>query len=179
MLLASGIPLDPRKRRSCAFTLVEIMVVVVIIGLLAAMVLPTYRIVTLRSKASTVVNDLRTFSTALITYNLQSGTWPAYVGPGQIPVDANGQPLGLPIAFTVKTPMGGLYTWNYADLSNPSPNVDGVPCRVAITIETVGDNAISDDADLWSLIDQQIDDGDLSNGNVQRGSTSLVYILEK
>lgn len=65
--------LPARKHRLRAFTLIEIMVVVVIIGLLAAMALPIYRHITMRSKMTAVVNNFRSFSTALITYNLQNG----------------------------------------------------------------------------------------------------------
>jgi prepilin-type N-terminal cleavage/methylation domain-containing protein len=158
--------------RTRAFSLVEIMVVVVIIGLLAAMALPAYRQVTLRSKASAVGNDLRTFSTAFITYNLQNGKWPADGDPAVIPPEMVN---ALTNNFALKTPMGGVYKWNF-DVS-----ADGIPVKAAILIQTESaSNTVSDDADLWLMIDRQLDDGDLHTGNIQVGSTnSLVYIIEK
>jgi prepilin-type N-terminal cleavage/methylation domain-containing protein len=153
------------------FTLVEIMIVVVIIGLLAAMGLPTFRRVTMRSKASAVQNDLRTFSTAFITYNLQNGKWPLDEATGVIPTEMTG---AIPPAFTIKTPIGGNYKWCYN--SNP----DGVTCKSAIIIEGSTANPLSDDTEMRQLIDQQLDDGDLFGGNIVVGSTNaLVYILEK
>src|SRR3954463_10972974 len=93
-------------RRSRAFTLVEIMVVVVIIGLLAAASLPAYRLITLRSRAAGVVNDLRTFSTVFITYSIQNGGYPADGTLGVVPTQVAGQ---LPGNFTQRTPIGGSY----------------------------------------------------------------------
>src|SRR3954468_6599016 len=95
-------------RRSRAFTLVEIMVVVVIIGLLAAAALPAYRLITLRSRAASVVNDLRTFSTVFITYSLQNGGYPADGDPQVVPPEVAGQ---LPGNFIQRTPIGGVYKW--------------------------------------------------------------------
>ena len=159
------------KLRTRAFTLVEIMVVVVIIGLLAAMGLPALRRVTLRSKASAVQNDLRTFSTAFITFNLQNGHWPANGAPREIPAEIGN---ALTNNFTLKSPIGGYYKWNY-DVS-----ADGITAKAAIIIQSDTDSPVSDDAELRLLIDRQMDDGALDAGNIQVGSTaSLVYIIER
>lgn len=171
MMQSVLIPLGRSRHRIRAFTLVEIMVVVVIIGLLAAMGLPAYRRVTLRSKATAVQNDLRAFSTAFITYNLQNGRWPADLGPAQSPPELQN---ALPNNFTQKSPIGGFYKWNY-DVS-----ADGITAKAAIIIQSDTDNPVSDDEELRLLIDRQMDDGVLATGNIQVGSTnSLVYIIEK
>ena len=160
-----------RTPRTRAFTLVEVMVVVVIIGLLAAMSLPAYRRITMRSKTAAVVSDLRAFSTAFITYSLQNGKWPADGTPQEIPPEMSG---ALPSGFAGKSPIGGVYKWNY-DVS-----ADGITAKAAIIIESVGGEAISSDADLRDMIDAEMDDGDGDSGNVRVGSTkSLVYIIEK
>src|SRR5665213_2955015 len=74
-ILMQRLLIAPSRRapRNRGFTLVEIMVVVVIIGLLVAMALPAYRKITMRSKTAALVSDLRSYSTAFITYNLQNG----------------------------------------------------------------------------------------------------------
>ena len=147
------------------------MVVVVIIGLLAAAALPTYRRITLRSKATTVVNDLRTFSTVFITYSLQNGSWPADGSPQVVPPEVAGQ---LPANFIQKTPIGGYYKWNFG------VSADSVPAKAAIIIQADSGNPIIDDLDQLEMIDQLIDDGNLATGNLQLGSTnSVVFIIER
>jgi type II secretory pathway pseudopilin PulG len=151
--------------------LVEIMVVVVIIGLLAAASLPAYRLITLRSRAASVVNDLRTFSTVFITYSLQNGRYPDDGDPQVVPPQVAGQ---LPGNFSQRTPIGGVYKWNF-DIP-----ADGVPAKAAIIIQAVSGNALLDDLDQLETVDKQIDDGNLATGNMQLGSTnSLVFIIEK
>lgn len=162
---------DPLHHRLRAFTLVEVMVVVVIIGLLAAAALPTYRHITMRSKATSLENDLRQFSTAFITYNLQNGRWPADGDPQTAPPElAN----SLPPTFTAKAPIGGVYKWNF------DVPADGIACKAALIVQTAPGNPVSDDVDQLLMIDKQMDDGDLTTGLMQVGSTnSLVFIIEK
>lgn len=147
------------------------MVVVVIIGLLAAAALPAYRLITLRSKAASVVNDLRIFSTVFITYSLQNGRYPDDGDPQIVPPQVAGQ---LPGNFIQRTPIGGVYKWNF------DVPADGVTARAAIIIQADTGNPILDDLEQLEAVDKQIDDGNLATGNMQLGSTnSLVYIIER
>lgn len=162
--------LDRSPRSLRAFSLVEIMIAVVIIGLLTALVLPTYRRITMRAKATAVVNDLRAFSTAFITYNLQNGQWPADEAARVIPAEMTGS---LGASFELKSPIGGYYKWC------AGASADGIDANAALIIESDMSNPLSDDEDLRLLIDQQLDDGDLHTGLIQVGSTnSLVFIIE-
>jgi prepilin-type N-terminal cleavage/methylation domain-containing protein len=160
------------SRQVNAFTLVEIMVVVVIIGMLAAAGLPTYRHITMRSKATALENDLRQFSTALITYNLQNARWPADGEPQVPPPEVA---TALPNRFAIPTPIGGVYKWNF------DVPADGVPAKAAIVVQTMtGVPPLSDDEALFLMVDRQMDDGVLETGMIQVGSTnSLVFIIEK
>lgn len=61
------------NRVSPAFTLVEIMIVVVIIGLLAAMAIPGFQKVRTASQDKAVVNNARQLSAAADQYYLEQG----------------------------------------------------------------------------------------------------------
>ena len=154
-----------------AYTLVEVMVVVVIIGLLAAAGIPTYRHITMRAKVTALENDLRQFSTAIQTYTTQNGHWPADGDPQVVPPELVNS---LPPTFSNTTPIGGVYKWNY-DVS-----ADGITAKAALIVQTASGNPVSDDVELLTMFDKQMDDGDLTTGNIQVGSTnSLVFIIEK
>ncbi len=56
-----------------AFTLVEIMIVVVIIGLLAAMAIPAFQKVRASSQDKSILNNLRQLNSGAVTYYLERG----------------------------------------------------------------------------------------------------------
>ncbi len=61
-------------RSNKGFTLVEIMIVVVIIGLLAAMAIPAFQKVRAASQDKTVLNNMRQLGAAADQYFMEAGT---------------------------------------------------------------------------------------------------------
>lgn len=145
------------------FTLVEIMVVVVIIGFLAAMAIPAFQRVQRASKTARIVNDFRVFSQAFEIYNSQNGGWPPNASAGAVPAGMSGD-------FRVNvwqnpTIIGGSWNWDN--------NVSGLVAAISIQ------NFTADDSQL-TAIDAKLDDGDLTTGNVQKvGSNRLSFILQR
>ncbi|MDI1250814.1 MAG: prepilin-type N-terminal cleavage/methylation domain-containing protein [Lacunisphaera sp.] len=133
-------------RRIQAFTLVEIMIVVVIIGLLAAMAIPAFQRSRLRSQAARLTNDFRQIDSAFQRYLLENGTAPAAAGLGVVPTGMTGY---LPTAFTSTSPLGGNYQW-----SGPSAYV-------------VLRNSNATDT-IMQMVDTALDDGDLTTGEFQK-----------
>jgi prepilin-type N-terminal cleavage/methylation domain-containing protein len=155
-----------------AFSMVEMSVVVTLIGLMAAIAIPSYRHLTLRSKATAVVNDIRSFSTACITYSTQNGHWATATGvPGQPPpemLDA------ISSGFSRPTPIGGYYNWENNNSSH------GFHVTAALSIVSTGTSRMSDDVDLLQMINDDMEnDHDLHAGSVQVDATNnLVFVIE-
>jgi len=118
----------PKKRsklsRHGGFTLVELMLVLVILGILAGLVLPKFTGKTEFAKQTAARTQIATFDTALNTYEVDTGSYPSTqaglralvvqpsdVGSWRGPYLASDIPLD---------PWGHPYTYEYPGKLNPS-----------------------------------------------------------
>ena len=140
------------------------MIVAVIIGLLAAIAVPAFTRVIKKSQVTTVVNDLRQFSSAFEQYSLEYGAWPVNTDHQVVPLGMEGQ---LPAAAW-ETPIAGghVYDWD--------TNVSGVAASISLRPNN-GFNA----APLFLAIDQQIDDGDITTGRFFLNGDRFMLVLEQ
>ncbi len=123
------------------------MVVVVIIGLLAAMAMASFKRAQERSLASRMANDFRQYAAAFQQYNLSTGAWPAATTvAGDIPPNMAGF---LPTTYPQTSPMGGGYIWS------------GATARLRL-INTQATDAI------MQRVDALLDDGNLSSGDFSK-----------
>lgn len=122
------------------FTLVEIMIVVVIVGLLAAMAVPAFQRVRLGSRKSAVENFARQVSGALNQYVLEQGVSEAPISALTGSSYLKGNPLAalqdkgtglsmdgasLGTAGTVVLTAGGSFTLDFAG-AGPNDRVTGI-----------------------------------------------------
>jgi type IV pilus assembly protein PilA len=149
-------------RRAAGFTLVEIMVVVVIIGLLAVLALPAFSKSRQSSQNNRFISDLRVFAQAFENYSLMNGAWPPNAGSGTVPAGMAGDIRHA--NWTVPNSVGGLWNWDF--------NNSGVVAAIATTNVTASDLQMQ-------MIDKRIDDGDLTTGLFRKVGTRFIYIMEE
>lgn len=147
-------------RRKGGFTLIEIMIVVTIIGLLAALALPAWTIARRNSRASAFINDLRLGVEAAQRCAMEQGNWPAETATGVEPT--------LLVSYlrsdywTKPTPLGGQWDWEFAK--------SGCTAGLAVV------NPI--DPSIMLSVDEKYDDGNLTTGRFRSMSGGFIYILE-
>lgn len=65
-----------RRNRAAGFTLVELLLVLVILGTLAALVLPRFSGTSERARKTAAMTQISTFKTALNAYEVDNGSYP-------------------------------------------------------------------------------------------------------
>lgn len=144
--------------RDRAFTLVEVLIVVVILGILAAMVVPMAANASSDAQISATITEIKTLKELANRYHLETGEWPPDEGPGVVPAALLGSIQGS--EFSIGSPVGGVYDWD----------VGYGPFSVAMSI-----NDPSPPVDLWLQIDEIYDDGDLNTGQIRRHGNNLQF----
>lgn len=151
--------MEYRRSSRAGFTMVEIMVVVLIIGLLSVIAIPAYFQVKTASQATALANDLRNFASVFNIYATEEGMWPPDQSPGVTPPELAGQ---LP-RFDMETAIGGNYDWDMG--------VHGYTAAVSVFGSTSG-------PEVLARIDKILDDGIVTTGDVIVSGDRLSYILQ-
>ncbi len=131
--------------KSHGFTLVEMMIVVVIVGLLASFAIPAFRQANTKSINSRLMNDYRIHAEAFKRFALETGAYPPDGGFGSMPVGMNEY---LPATW-LDSPVGGQWIWDNNDW--------GVTAAISIRNGNVTSQQMTQ-------LDSQLDDGDLATG---------------
>jgi prepilin-type N-terminal cleavage/methylation domain-containing protein len=149
--------------RPFGFTLVEIMITVVIIGLLAAMAIPTVKRVQRRSRDARFISDIRTFAEAFEVYAMKTGAWPPDANRSVVPNGMSGEFRNAD--WTGRNSLGGVWDWDY--------KTNGITAAISTVEVTVDDQEMTQ-------IDAMFDDGNLAKGNFVKSATGRYsYILQK
>jgi prepilin-type N-terminal cleavage/methylation domain-containing protein len=109
-----------KNNRKAGFTLVEIMIVVAIIGLLAAIAIPNFIKARQSSQTNACINNLRQISGAIATWALENKK----VGSDTVAMTDIAGSSTLYIRETPACPAGGNYTLSTVD-TKPTCNISG------------------------------------------------------
>ena len=150
-----------------AFTLVEILIVVVILGILAAMVVPSVASAVEGSREQAFVSSVRSMYDGAVLYMSRTGLYLEDSSSGTIPA-------GLEEFIDVDdfeggTPIGGVWDFEY--------NSMGITSGFGVHFDGTGETR--DDA-YMTEIDALFDDGDLATGAFQQiANDRYYYIIEE
>lgn len=118
------------KERKSAFTLIELLIVVAIIAILAAIAVPNFLEAQVRAKVSRVKADSRSLAIAFESYRVDNTEYP----PGANQLLVNNNPPAVPPAG-VMTNAETKYGWIYHFLTSPIAYMSAIP-RDPFTIAT-------------------------------------------
>ena len=159
-----------KTRGSCTekrgFTLVEILIVVTILGILAAVVIPTFANTSSETQQKSFASCLKTFSEAALYYEAKMGEFPPDGSSGAVPegwedfIDEHRWVSG--------TPAGGVW----------DTEADGTGFRYAIGVHYHGSTAAANPGDAYmEEVDAIIDDGVLTTGCFRKIADDRYYII--
>jgi prepilin-type N-terminal cleavage/methylation domain-containing protein len=156
-------------RATRGFTLIEIMIVVLVIGILATLAPAALQRINLRARASAYLSDCRVFSAAFSQYAQETGGYPADSGPHFVPPAMTAY-LNRDKWMRI-TPLGGNYDWDNIDSWNAFP----AKLKAAISVS----GCTMSMAQLQQ-IDRWIDDGNTATGNfrVTNVGATVIYVIE-
>jgi prepilin-type N-terminal cleavage/methylation domain-containing protein len=155
-------PSRPDATRRPGFTLVELIAVIVVLAILAAVAVPRYFDYRLRAENNSTAWSIRVIARAAVSYRMSNADWPPGAAHATLPGQLNAY---LDRAqFAIRPPIGDNWVWNYW----PAGYV-GAPAGWAgvsvwpVTVSKMGQMA---------TIDAMIDDGILTSG---RMTNNLVH----
>ncbi len=137
----------PRPEPPAGFTLIELLIVVLIIGVLAAVAIPNMQSALLRARAAEAVGDLQAIRVATLNYLVDRGEWPEDDRVGNVPPGLEDY---LPNGFTFERER---YRLNYDNWSSHSPRF------IAVTVET------GDDPEFGDMVLAMLGSNAWSDGN--------------
>jgi prepilin-type N-terminal cleavage/methylation domain-containing protein len=155
-----------KKLQRSAFTLVEMMIAVSVIGLLVLITVPAAVRAKNRSSTIALINEIRTTSDAFLMYAQEKNGWPPTSGTfGVVPTGMN---VYMPKKSTwqANAPLGGLwYFWNVDPLG-----VNGWSSYIGV----YNSNYTTDQT---QLVDATLDDGNGNTGAIRQFSTWILIGL--
>ncbi len=157
----------PHIKSTHGFTLIELMILVAVLGILAALAVPKYLGIRDKAEATAAGTSMKAIADATKHYQAAHGEWPDDKNRRVLPPELSAY---LPMDEFENGPLGGV--WDYDDWRGAGYTAGGDEIGIAISI-------VEGDPDQYEAVDKVIDDGDLTTGVVRycESMPRLVYIL--
>lgn len=98
-------------KKQSGFTLVELMIVIIIIGIVASIAIPKFSAMKIKAHAARIISDFNMFQTALLSYHLDSGEYPRDRYPGRpVPELVDYLPKGF--SYDLRPELDVRYDWD-------------------------------------------------------------------
>jgi len=147
-----------------SFTLVELVIVVLILGVLAAVAAPRMIGVSANAKVQATIKELRGMEQAAMLYRAQTGEWPKDVPIGVFPPEFDG--MVTPREFSRTPTLGGEFDWN-----GPGSGVGEIGMSIAFPAAEFPET-------IAIAIDDAVDDGNLTTGVCRKRPASTFLFLQ-
>lgn len=145
-----------------AFTLVEVLIVVVILGILAAVVVPSFANATEPTRQTTFITNMKDFAESLQVYKIRNNEYPADTAAGEFPEGFD--EYVDPRDWVGETPIGGSWVTEDTDAGY----------GVGVHFDGTGETR---DEDYMLVIDEIFDDANLESGNFRTAGEGRYYLL--
>lgn len=150
------------RNRAPAFTLVEVMIVVAIIGLLAAIAVPNFIRARENAQNSRYSSDIQVATTAFIQYSFDTGHYPPDTTPGVMP-DGMADYLKR-VHWDRPDVLGGQWDWDNGQFNTKAGVSTFQPTASVAQLQRYDDMA---------------DNGDLDTGGFHRRSRGYITVIEQ
>ena len=165
MFPSGASPMHAPSRRG-GFTLVEILIVVIILGILAAIVVANVGGASEESRRNAFVANLKTFVRLEAGYRAQSGDYLEDASSGVCP--AGFERFVNPGDWESTTPIGGVW--------DSQRDEDGIVSALGVHFTGNGAGVSRDDAYMLQ-VDTLFDDGNLATGGFRKLNTDRYYFV--
>lgn len=153
--------------KQTGFTLIEVVIVTIIIGVLAAMVVPRFASAQTDTRVASTNEDIKALIASLENFYSEKGYWPSDVEPGTMPPELASYYVKGANPFHKKCPINGYYSYSNDAITK------------VITINIIpGSNTPAITVLDAQALDAVLDDGVLNTGRFRATISGYAYRIK-